>query len=112
MLTAEEEQKKREIFEAMSPRQKERVLRKGYENWNPFIKPKEPIEQIRRENNNLIQALKLSQQFFSEKKIEKYSSAYIQGVKEICLGMARNDDRYQGIYDFCCWYKQKRNEND
>jgi len=112
MLTPEEEKKKREIFEAMSPRRKERILKKGYENWNPFLKPKDPLEQIKRENSNLIQALKLSYRFFSEKKIKNYSNAYIQGVNEICLGIARNDDRYQGIYDFCCWYKEKKDEND
>jgi len=41
-MSAEREQRKREIFTAMSPRRQRRILEKGYERWDPFLEPKEP----------------------------------------------------------------------
>lgn len=110
-LNAEEEKKKREIFEAMSPRRQQRVLKKGYENWNPFQRPKEPFEQIaRRGENDLESAFELYHRFFSEKAVDAYCTAYVRGVNDICLGLIRGDDRYKGMYDFCCWFREKREE--
>jgi hypothetical protein len=38
-----EEQKKKAIFDAMSKRSRKRVLDKGYEQWDPFLPPKDPF---------------------------------------------------------------------
>ena len=43
----EYEVKKRAIFDGMSKRGQQRILRLGYENWDPFQEPKDPREQIR-----------------------------------------------------------------
>jgi len=94
MLTTEEEQKKREIFEAMSPKRQQRILKKGYENWDPFQRPKEPFEQMRRRGEgDLERALELYHRFFSERTTNAYCTAYVQGVNDICLGIVRGDDR-------------------
>ena len=107
----EEEEKKRAVFEAMSPKRQQRILKKGYENWNPFLRPKEPFEQItRRGEGDLERALELYHRFFSESRMDDHCTAYVQGVNDMCLGMVRNDDRYRGMYDFCCWYRKKREE--
>ena len=39
-----EEQKKKAIFDAMSKRSRKRVLDRGYEQWDPFLPPKDPID--------------------------------------------------------------------
>ncbi|MFH0811968.1 MAG: hypothetical protein V2A69_03910 [Pseudomonadota bacterium] len=112
MLTPEEEKKKREIFEAMSPKRQERVLKKGYDNWDPFQRPKEPFEQVKRAGGTIERALTLSHRYFEEKKITNYSTAYFQGVMDVCQGIVRDDDRYRGMYDFCCWYRDKKEEGN
>ena len=43
-LTREEENQKKAVFDAMSARSRRRILDKGYENWDPFLKPKDPID--------------------------------------------------------------------
>ena len=42
----EYEMRKKAIFDTMSKRGQERILRIGYENWNPFQEPKDPRERI------------------------------------------------------------------
>jgi len=42
-LTPEEEKKKRAIFDGMSPKTQKRILKRGYEEWDPFMMPKEPL---------------------------------------------------------------------
>jgi hypothetical protein len=71
-LTPEEEKKKRDLFEAMSPRSQKRILKKGYEEWDP--------------------------------------PEYVKGVLEIAQGLFRGQDRYQGMYDFSCWYEKWRKQ--
>ena len=112
-LNAEEEKKKREIFEAMSPKRQERILKKGYENWNPFFRPKEPFEQIKRKGQGEVErARELYHRFFAERKMDAFCTAYVQGVNDMCLGLVRGDDRYKGMYDFCRWLGEKREEEN
>ena len=37
--------------------------------------------------------------------MEGYSNAYGRGVVEICLGIINEDDRFWGMYEFACWYR-------
>ena len=44
-LSAEDEERKKFIFDSMSPRRQKHILKKeGYDAWDPFIEPKEPID--------------------------------------------------------------------
>ena len=43
-LTDEQEKLKREIYEKMNPRRRKFVDRIGYENWDPFQKPNDPLD--------------------------------------------------------------------
>ncbi len=43
-LTPEEEQRKKAIFDGMSPRLQSRILKKGYDIWDPFMEPNDPID--------------------------------------------------------------------
>jgi hypothetical protein len=93
-LTPEEEKKKRDLFEAMSPRSQKRILKKGYEEWDL----------------TLDSGHELHERYFSEHRIPDYSPEYVKGVLEIAQGLFRGQDRYQGMYDFSCWYEKWRKQ--
>ena len=102
-LITEDEKRKKAIFDAMSARSRKRVLDKGYEKWDPFVMPKDPMDirmAQRRET-----ALSLMRRFMHSCPPEKYSTAYGQGAWDICMGIIGGDDRWRGIYDFSCWYR-------
>lgn len=101
-LTTEEEKKKKAIFDAMSARSRKKVLDKGYETWDPFLAPKDPLDirmAQRRET-----ALSLMSRFLQTCPHKEGSNAYGQGAWEVCMGIIGGDDRWRGIYDFSCWY--------
>lgn len=102
-LTTEEEERKKAIFDAMSAKSRKRILDKGYEQWNPFLSPKDPIDirMIQRGET----ALSLLRRFLHTCPSEECSKAYCQGAWEICMGIVGGDDRCKGIYDFSCWYR-------
>ena len=43
-LTAEEEKLKRELYERISPRRRKFIDRIGYDKWDPFPQPNDPVE--------------------------------------------------------------------
>lgn len=98
-----EEQKKKAIFDAMSARSRKRILAKGYEQWDPFLPPKDPIDL--RMSQCRETALSLMRKFLRECPQEGYSNAYGQGAWESCMGIIGGDDRWRGSYDFSCWYR-------
>jgi len=103
-LTPEEEKRrKKAIFDAMSARSRKRILNKGYEKWDPFLMPKDPIDIRMAERRET--ALALIRKFLQTCRHEEYSNAYGQGVWEICMGIIGDDDRYRAMYDFSCWYR-------
>jgi hypothetical protein len=102
-LTSEEESKKKAVFDAMSARSRKRVLDKGYEKWDPFLMPKDPLD-IRMVQHRET-ALSLMRRFMQTGHSEEYSNAYEQGAWEVCMGITGGDDRWRGIYDFSCWHR-------
>ncbi len=103
-LSPEEEVRKRAIFDCMSARRREHILKKeGYDKWDPFIEPKDPIDM--RKDKTRHTALQLAREFLADWDAEKYSNAFGQGVWEICLGIINEDDRFKGMYEFSCWYR-------
>src|SRR4030042_2278019 len=109
-LSPEEAKKKREVFEAMSLKRQQRILNKGYENWDPFQKPKEPFDKIKGKEGDRQRIMILSHQFLKELNLINPSNAFMQGVFEICKGIVEEDERYHGMLEFCLWYKGKREE--
>jgi len=102
-LTTEEEKRKKAIFDAMSARSRKRILDKGYEKWDPFLMPKDPMDIRMAERRET--ALSLMRRFLQTCPSEEYGNAYGQGAWEICKGIVGGDDRCRGIYDFSCWYR-------
>lgn len=108
--SAEEDQRKRAIFEAMSPRRRERILARGYDRWDPFVTPKDPLDI--RMNRRRERALDLMQGFLRAVPDAEGSAAYRQGAWEICLGVVNEEDRWRGVYDFACWYRDRGKKNE
>jgi hypothetical protein len=103
----EEQIRKRAIFEAMSPRRQQKILKKGYETWNPFLPPKEPSRFYRTLTpEQEKEAREIDTRFNAFLKAHPghgYSKEYVSGAKEICLGLHRGEQRYKGMFAFCCW---------
>ena len=100
----EEEKRKTAIFESMSPRRQKHILKKGYENWDPFQEPKDPIDIRKDKTKRTTQSL--VREFLQTIDFEEYSNAYGRGVFELCLGLINNDDRFKGMYEFSIWYQE------
>jgi hypothetical protein len=103
-LTPDAEMRKQAIYESMSPRLQRQVQRKGYAEWNPFEKPKDPIDIRRDKSRRTTQAL--VREFLQSRTGESYSNTYAQGVLEIALGIVNEDEKYQAMYEFSCWYRE------
>lgn len=94
--------RKQAVFDSMSPRRQKHILKMGYDKWDPFQEPKDPID-IRKDQTRRTTQM-LVREFLQTCKIEDYSNSYGRGVLEICLGIINNDDRYRGMFEFSCWY--------
>ena len=99
----QETDRKKAIFEAMSPRSQGHILKKGYENWDPFQEPKDPID-IRKDKSKRTTHT-LVEEFLQTKEPESYSPAYSRGVLEISLGLVNKEERFLGMYEFSRWYR-------
>ena len=101
---SEEEERKKKIFDGMSPRRQKHILKRGYEKWNPFEEPKDPID-IRKDKTRRTSQM-LVREFLQSRSGEAYSNEYGRGVLEICLGIVNNEDRFQAMYEFSLWYHE------
>ncbi len=113
LSTLEVETRKKAIFDQMSPRQQKVVLRKGYERWDPFVEPNDPIDL--RKGKMKATATELAKAFLVSCSPEAYSNSFGQGVWEICLGLVNDDEKYRGMYEFAVWHAQQlkaRNKED
>lgn len=95
--------RKKAVFDSMSERRQKHIVKKGYENWDPFEEPKDPID-IRKDKTKRT-SQELVREFLRSRSFEDYSNAYGQGVFEICHGIINSDERFRGMYDFSCWYR-------
>ncbi len=101
-LNTDEEKRKRAIFEKMSSRRQKQIMKRGYEKWNPFQEPKDPID-IRKDRTNRTTHM-LVRGFLQSKAGENYGNAYARGVLEMALGIINNEERFIGMFEFASWY--------
>jgi hypothetical protein len=99
----DEEKRKKAIFESMSPRRRKHIQKKGYDQWDPFQEPKDPID-IRRDTTQRTSQMLVSE-FLQSRPLQDYSNEYGRGVLEICLGIINNNEKYRGMFEFACWYQ-------
>jgi hypothetical protein len=103
-FTREEiEEKKRAIFDAMGKRGQRQITKIGYEDWNPFQEPKDPID-IRKDKTKRTSQV-LIREFLSQIDHDDYSNTLAQGAFEMCLGIINDDERIRGMFEFACWYE-------
>ena len=100
----ETEARKRAIFDSMSPRGQKRILKQGYDRWDPFQEPKDPID-IRRDKTKRTSQM-LIREFLATRTEDAESNAYARGAFELCLGIINDDEKCRGMFDFACWYRE------
>jgi len=106
MTDSEEyEFRKKAIFDAMSKRGQERILRIGYENWDPFQEPKDPRERIF--GSASLKAGALVQEYYKCAAGKEESVAMHKELFELCRGLIQGESRARTIVDFCAWLRKK-----
>ena len=100
----EAEERKRAIYDSLAARNRRYIDRIGYEQWDPFEEPKDPIE-IRRDPTKRT-SQQLVREFLQSCPMEGYSNTYGRGVLDMCMGIINNDERYIGMLDFANWYNE------
>ena len=99
----ESEERKRAIWERMSPRRRKFVERIGYDNWDPFQEPKDPIDIRKDATKRTTQ--ELVREYLTQAGPDSRGNAYNGGVMEMALGIVNREDRILGMFEFACWYK-------
>ena len=101
----EYEIRKKAIFDGMSRRGQERILRIGYENWNPFEEPKDPRERIF--SSASLKAGALVQEYYRTSGEKEESAAVYKELFEVCRGLLQGESRAKAIVAFSAWLKKK-----
>ncbi len=109
-LTEDQEANKKQLYDDMSPRRRKFIDRIGYENWDPFPKPNDPME-LRVDATG-----RTTQQLIGEfNKVMKHKQhlpgyetgkAFEQGVLEMALHLINRDEKHLGMFEFAIWYSQ------
>ncbi|MFP5211774.1 MAG: hypothetical protein ACLGPL_00195 [Acidobacteriota bacterium] len=94
----------------MSKRSQERILRIGYENWEPFMEPKDPRERIF--SSASMRATAIVKQFYEFQSDQEESVSMHKELFELCRGLLQGESRSRVIFDFCNWYKQQEGKKD
>ena len=99
----EVEARKRAIFDAMSARGQKAILKRGYDKWDPFQEPKDPID-IRKDKTRRTTKM-LVREFLHTRSSDEYSNEYGRGVLEMAMGLVNDEDRFRAMFEFACWYR-------
>ena len=94
---------KQDMYDKLSKRQRKWVDRLGYENWDPFQKPSDPIDIRTDATGHTAQQLV---QRFRERKGGDWPPDYAENVNRFCVEMVANVERIRPIYDFCLFYSE------
>ncbi len=106
MSDEERELRKKAIFEGMGKRGQERILRIGYENWDPFEEPKDPRERIF--SSASLRAGALIKEFYEFAENKEESVAIHRELFELCRGLLQDEPRAKVIFEFCNWLQKKK----
>ena len=96
--------RKKAVFDSMSDRRQKHILKRGYDKWDPFEEPKDPID-IRKDPTKRTTQM-LVREFLQTRPGEAENNAYNRGVLEIALGIVNSEDRFRGMFEFSCWYQR------
>ena len=101
----EYEFRKKAIFDGMAKRGRERILKIGYENWDPFEEPKDPRERIF--SSESVMASALVQEYYKAAGDKQESVAVNKDLFDLCRGLLQGESRAKTIVDFCAWLKKR-----
>jgi hypothetical protein len=96
------ERRKKMVFDGMSSRRQQHILKKGYDKWDPFQEPKDPIDIRKDKTKRTTQTL--VREFLQTRPGQAENNAYNRGVLEMALGIVNNEDRFRGMFEFARWY--------
>ncbi len=100
--SGEIEERKKAIFDAMGKRGQRQIMKTGYDKWDPFQEPKDPID-IRKDKTKRT-SQELIREFLTAIDADEYSNSYAQGALEMCLGIINDEEKIRGMFDFSQWY--------
>lgn len=103
-FSREEDEQKRLYYERMSPRRRRFVDRIGFENWDPFEAPKEPMDIRTDATQRTVQ--ELVRDFLQSVSLDMRGGEYARGATECAMGLVGRQEKYLGILDFCVWYHE------
>jgi hypothetical protein len=109
IMRAEESERavrKKAIFDTMSKRGQERILKIGYDNWDPFQEPKDPRERIF--GTSALTAGALLREFLQARSGEEVSTVLYKDLFELCKGLLDGDSRSLMIDEFCHWHRARK----
>lgn len=98
----ERAQRKKAIFDSMGKRGQKRILQRGYDIWDPFEEPKDPLD-IRKDISKRT-VHQLVHEFLQTRREETSSVSFGEGVFEIALALMNNNDKYRGMFEYSLWY--------
>jgi len=102
-LSPEEEAQKKAIYEKIAPRRRKFIDKMGYDNWDPFQKPFDPIDIRVDTSKRTSQDLMRS---FMESRTPggTVSTDYHRAAWEMSVAVINGSERFKGIFDFVLWY--------
>jgi len=102
-LTPQQEEAKRVMYEKLSARRKRFIDRIGYDTWDPFPEPFDPID-IRKDQSGMTVDQMVNNFLRLRASQVKIGPAYQKGVYDMAMGCMQRDDRYRGMIEFAAWY--------
>ncbi len=102
----EVERRKKAIFDGMSQRGRERILRIGYENWDPFQEPKDPRERIF--SSVSVQAGSLVKEFAAAHTGAEISGDHFKDLFDFSRTLLQGETRATLLYEFCVWMAARK----
>lgn len=109
-FTDHEIEQKRIFYEKMSPRRRKFIDRIGYDNWDPFEGPKEPMDIRVDTTGRTIQ--QLVKDFLNSPLADVKDGEFARGAMECAFGLVNKEEKYRGTFAFCLWYNQILKENE
>ncbi len=102
ILTPEQEEQKRFMYERMGKRRRKFIDRIGYDAWDPFAEPNDPIDI--RMGPARMTAQQLVTEFMKSKRTTDVGVAYREGIEAMALGVTKHDEKIKAMYEFSLWY--------
>lgn len=97
------EERKAYMYSKMSQRRRKFVDRVGYENWDPFAAPFDPID-IRMDRTGMTSD-HLTQLYIRETGQNKNQEVLDQ-ISEFNVMMVMNFEKVRPVFEFCLWYNE------